>query len=72
MQKYILKEDTSSPMFDINLVMITLVIEAKEGCNMVLMDFPGASLHAEKNEYTMMMIYGQLAEMMVLTVLQTY
>jgi hypothetical protein len=58
---YIPKETTASPTVMNDSVMITSAIEAHEGRKVV----PGAFLHADLDEEVVMLLRGQLADLMV-------
>ena len=62
---YIKKEDAASPTVMLDSVMITSAIDAHEGRKVVTCDIPGAFLHAELNEEVVMVLRGQLADLMV-------
>jgi hypothetical protein len=62
---YIPKETTASPTVMNDSVMITSAIEAHEGRKVVTMDIPGAFLHADLDEEVVMLLRGQLADLMV-------
>ena len=47
------------------LVFITVVVNAHEGCNVTCYDIPGAFLHVESDEDITMILKGRLAELMV-------
>jgi hypothetical protein len=62
---YIPIETTASPTVMNDSVMITSAIEAHEGRKVVTMDIPGAFLHADLDEEVVMLLRGQLADLMV-------
>ena len=55
-----------SPTVSHYIIFITIAIEAYEGCNVVVIDLPGAFLHTEMDEHIIVVPKGQLAEMMAL------
>jgi hypothetical protein len=62
---YIPKENTASPTVMTDSVMITSAIDAHEGRVVVTCDIPGAFLHADLDEEVIMLLRGQLADLMV-------
>jgi hypothetical protein len=62
---YIPKETTASPTVMNDSVMIQSAIDAHEGRKVVTCDIPGAFLHADLDEEVVMLLRGQLAELMV-------
>jgi hypothetical protein len=62
---YIPKENTASPTVMTDSVMITSAIDAHEGRVIKTMDIPGAFLHADLDEEVVMLLRGQLADLMV-------
>eukprot|EP00956_Cyclotella_meneghiniana_P009212 scaffold12647_cov40-Cyclotella_meneghiniana.AAC.1 len=64
-RKYIPKETTASPTVMNDSVMITSAVEAHEEREVVTLDIPGAFLHADLDEEVVMLIRGQLADLMV-------
>ena len=63
-RKYTAKEDATSPTVITDSIFITGAIEAHEGREVMVMDLPGAFLHADNDEETYMLLKGQLAELM--------
>ena len=59
------KQETTSPTVATELVFITAVIDAQEGCDIACFDIPGAFLHADVNKDISMVLKGRLAELMV-------
>jgi len=59
------KEDRASPNVATDSVIVTLVIEAHEEQDEATLDLPGAHLHAENDEHTIMLLKGKLAELLV-------
>ena len=62
---YIRKEDASSPTVANESVFITSVIAADEKRFLRCYDLPGEFLHTECDENVLMLLRGELAEMMV-------
>lgn len=62
---YIPKETTASPTIMTDSVMITSTIDAHERRRVVTLDIPGAFLHADLDEEVVMLLRGQLANLMV-------
>jgi hypothetical protein len=62
---YIPKETTASPTVMNDSVMIQSSIDAHEGRHVVTCDIPGAFLHADLDEEVVMLLRGQLADLMV-------
>lgn len=62
---YIPKETTASPTVMNDSVMLTSAIDAHEGRKIVTCDIPGAFLHADLDEDVIMLLRGQLADLMV-------
>jgi hypothetical protein len=62
---YIPKENTASPTVMNDSVMITSAIDAHEERVIKTMDIPGAFLHADLDEEVIMLLRGQLADLMV-------
>jgi hypothetical protein len=62
---YIPKETTASPTVMNNSVMIQAAIDAHEGRKVVTCDIPGAFLHTDLDEEVVMLLRGQLADLMV-------
>lgn len=61
---YIPKENTASPTVMNDSVMIQPAIDAHEGRVVVTCDIPGAFLHADLDEHVIMLLRGQLADLM--------
>ena len=59
------KSDLSFPTVTTDGVIITSIIEAHEGRDVVVADLPNAFLHADNKEKTIMLLKGKLAELMV-------
>ena len=64
-REYIPKETAASPTVMNDSVMITSAIDAHEGRKVVTCDIPGAFLHADLDEEVIMLLSGQLADLMV-------
>ena len=62
---YIPKESAASPTVMNDSVMIQSAIDAHEGRVVVTLDIPGAFLHADLDEEVIMLLRGQLADLMV-------
>eukprot|EP00804_Cyclotella_cryptica_P031175 CCRYP_011748-RA/>CCRYP_011748-RA protein AED:0.26 eAED:0.26 QI:0/0/0/1/0/0/5/0/530 len=62
---YIPKESAASPTVMNDCVMIQSAIGAHEGRVVVTLDIPGAFLHADLDEEVIMLLRGQLADLMV-------
>ena len=69
---YISKEDASSPTVANESVFITSVIAANEKLFVRCYDVPGAFLHTESDENVLMVLMGELAEMMIHIAPQIY
>ncbi len=66
-REHIAKEEAAAPTVALDLVFITLRIDAKENREVVTIDMPGAFLHADNEDYVIMKMVGTLAELMVKT-----
>ena len=64
--------DTASPTIKNESVLITDVIDAKEGRDVSTLDLPGAYLWAEQDQVLHMVLKGELAELMVLAAPELY
>ena len=71
-RSYISKEDALSPTVANESVFITSVIAANEKLFVCCYDVPGAFLHTESDENVIMVLRGELAEMMVHIAPQIY
>ena len=69
---YIRKEDAYSPTVANESVLITSVIAANEKRFVRCYDVPGAFLHTESDENVLMVLRGELAEMMIHIAPQIY
>ena len=59
------KSDGSAPTVSTDSVMITCAIEASNHCDVATIDLPGAFLHTDNDEDTIMLLRGKLAELLV-------
>eukprot|EP00957_Ditylum_brightwellii_P010809 819479-Ditylum_brightwellii.AAC.1 len=66
------KEDAASPIVAPESVIITSVINAKEGREVAVTDIPGAYLTAEMDDYIVMVLEGRMAKLLVKTAPSTY
>eukprot|EP00957_Ditylum_brightwellii_P078671 5981757-Ditylum_brightwellii.AAC.1 len=66
------KEDAVSPMVSSEAVMITSVIDAKEGRDVAITDIPDAYLTADMDDFVVMVLEGTLAELLVKTASNVY
>ena len=64
-REYIKKEDAASPTVATDSVFITGAIDAHERRNVATCDLPGAFLHTVTDEYVIVVLRGELAELMV-------
>ena len=64
-RQWIRKEDAASPTVMGDSVMITSAIEAHERRKVITLDIPGAFLNADLDEEVIMLIRGELTELMV-------
>ena len=62
---YTTKEEASSPTVAIESVMLSCVIDAKEGRDVATVDIPGAFMQAEMEDLVHMKLEGKMAELMV-------
>ena len=69
---YISKEDTSSPTVANKYVFVTSLVAANEKRFVLCYDVPGAFFHTESNENLLMVLRGELAEMMIHIAPQIY
>ena len=69
---YISKEYASSPTLANEYVFITSVIAANEKRFVRCYDVPGAFIHTESDENVLMVLRGELAEMMIHIAPQIY
>ncbi len=66
-REHIAKEEAAAPTVTLELVFLTLKIDVKENREVVMIDIPGAFLHADNKDYVIMKMVGTLAELMVKT-----
>ena len=66
------KEEAASPTVATESVLLTEVIDAREGQEVAFTDIPGTYLNAGMDEYVLMVVRGRLAEMMVITAPEIY
>ena len=59
------KSNGSSPTVNIDSVFLTGVRDAHERRAVAILDIQNAFLHAENNEYVLMLLCGELAELLV-------
>ena len=59
------KSDGSSPTIMNDSIMLTGVVDAKEGRHVAVLDIPNAFLQAKNDERIIMLLRGKLAELMV-------
>jgi hypothetical protein len=66
-REHIAKEEAAAPTVGHDSVFITLNIDAKESRKVETIDIPGAILHADNEDYVIMIMVGTLSELMVKT-----
>ncbi len=71
-QAYIAKEDTASPTVSTESVFITSGIAASEKRKVSCYDIPSAFVNSDVDEDVLMVLKGELAEMMIQIAPQTY
>ena len=54
------------PICSTEAIFITAAMEAHKGCNMAVIDLPGTFLPAEMDEHIIMVLMGELAQMMAM------
>ena len=59
------KSEWASPTVSTDSVIITLVIEAHQGCDVAVIDLSNTFLNAINSEQTLILLKGKLAELMV-------
>jgi hypothetical protein len=64
-REYTTKEEASSPTVAIESVMLSCVIDAKEGRDIATVDIPGAFMQADMDEVVHMKLEGKMAELLV-------
>ena len=65
--KHVAKDKVASPTVSLESVFVTSTINAREGWEVMVVDIPGASLHADNDDYVIMKMNGTLAELMAKT-----
>lgn len=65
-QKYVPREDTTSPTLSLEALMTTLLIEAYENRKCIVFDVPGSYLHADilDNKFVLLKIEGEFVDIM--------
>eukprot|EP00957_Ditylum_brightwellii_P156405 11903885-Ditylum_brightwellii.AAC.1 len=71
-QDSIPKEDAASPTVAPESIIITSVINVKEGKDVATTNIPGAYLNADMDDYVVMVLEGKLAELLVKTAPNIY
>ncbi len=66
------REDTASPTVMTESVLITAAIDAEEGWDVAVIDLPGAFLHADMDDLVVMVLRGELAELMAAVAPEIY
>ena len=66
-REHVAKEEAAAPTVGLDSVFITSTIDAKERRKVVMINIPGAFLHADNEDYVIMKMVGTLAELMVKT-----
>ena len=61
------KEEAASPTVSTEAILLTSVIDAKEGQDVATTDIPVAYLNADMDDEVIMVMEGRLAELMVQT-----
>ncbi len=61
------KEEAAAPSVTLESVFVTATIDAKEKQKVVMIDVPGAFLHANNEDYVVMKMNELLVELMVKT-----
>ncbi len=64
-KEHVAKEEAAAPTVALESVFVTATIDAKEKQKVVMIDIPGAFLHADNKDYVVMKMNGLLAELMV-------
>jgi len=62
---YVTKEDSSSPTVSLEALMLSLIIDAKEGRDVATVDIPGAFMQTDMEEKVYMRIDGVMADLLV-------
>jgi hypothetical protein len=66
------REDTASPTVMTESVLITAAIDAEEGRDVGVIDLQGAFLHADMDDLVVMVLRGELAELMATVAPEIY
>jgi hypothetical protein len=66
-REHVAKEEAAAPTVAHESVFVTATIKAKEKQKNVMIDIPGAFLHANNEDYVVMKMNGSLTELMVKT-----
>lgn len=66
------KEEAASPTTLIESIFLSCVIEPSKGRDFVIIDLPGAFLHADCTHHMIMRFQGWLAKLMVMVAPQIY
>ncbi len=66
-REHIAKEEVAVLPVALESVFIPSTIDSKESRKVVMVDIPGAFLHADNKDYVIMKVVGMLAELMVKT-----
>jgi hypothetical protein len=66
-REHVAKDEVASPTVSLESVFVTSTIDAREGREVVVIDIPGAFLHAHNDDYVIMKMNGTLAELMAKT-----
>jgi hypothetical protein len=66
-REHVAKEEAAAPSVTLESVFVTATIDAKEKQKVVMIDVPGAFLHANNEDYVVMKMNELLVELMVKT-----
>ncbi len=61
-REHITKEEAAAPTVKLESVFLTTTIDVKENREVVMIDIPGAFLHADNEDYVIMKMVGMLAD----------
>jgi hypothetical protein len=64
---HVAKEEAASPTVALETVFLTSTIDARENRDILMIDIPGAFLHAKNKDYVVMQMNGTLAKLMAKT-----
>ena len=64
-REHVAKEEATAPTVVLEPVFVTAIIDAKEKQEVVMIDIPGAFLHANNEDYMIMKMNGLLGELMI-------